>query len=136
MRVAHRAVSIALGVVLATLPVSAALAEGSGDAMIVQRITAVYGSSFTDLDTLIDGMRADGMGWGQIIMVLDLAKLSGMSIDDIRAKLAAGEGFGQIAQDLGIAPGELGRAVAFVMSEGRSQADHSQGAGRGSHGRP
>lgn len=134
MRRMHRVIFMVLGLLLVALPLPAALGQTSGETMIVQRIVDLYPGS----EDSVNAMRADGMGWGQIIMVLDLARLSGMTVDDIRAKLDSGMGFGQIAQELGIGPGELGRAVAAVMSEGRSQAGQaeSRGAGSGRQGRP
>ncbi len=134
MRHMHRVIPMVLGLLLVALPVPAALGQTSGETMIVQRIVDLYPGS----EDSVNAMRADDMGWGQIIMVLDLANLSGMTVDDIRAKLDSGMGFGQIAQELDIAPGELGRAVAAVMSQSQSQAGQaeSRGAGRGSHGRP
>ncbi len=101
-------------------PTPSAFAQNGGDSLIFQRIAAVYGSSFADLESLVRQMRADGMGWGEIIMVLQLAMLSGRTVDDIRALRDAGLGYGEIARQLGIHPGELGKAVAAVMSEGRS----------------
>src|SRR3989441_12948646 len=120
---------------LVALPMQAALAQNAGQTKISERITAVYGTSASDLEA----MRANGLGWGEIIMILELAKQSGMSAADIQAMHAGGKGFGQIAKELGINPGELGRAVAAVMSEGRSQGGQgrAQGAGQGKgHGKP
>src|SRR3989454_7228965 len=135
MRVMHRVIPLLLALLLVALPMQAALAQNAGQTKIIERITAVYGTSASDLEA----MRADGLGWGEIIMVLELARLSGMSAADIQAMHAGGKGFGQIAKDLGINPGEVGRAVAAVMSEGRARGGQgaAQGAGQGKgHGKP
>ena len=123
MRRMHRVILVVLGLLLVALPVPAALAQTPGEDMIFQRIVNVFPGSGDS----INAMRANGMGWGAIIMVLDLAKLS--SVEDILGRLAAGQGFGQIAQDLGIDPSELGQTVANVMSEGRSGGQASGTAG-------
>jgi hypothetical protein len=121
------AVTAALALTLAGLAAGAS-AQTSGETLILQRITAVYGARFGDLQTLVQQMRADGLGWGEIIMVLHLATVSGKSVDEIRAMRDAGMGYGEIARTLGIHPGELGKAVAAVMSEGRSTEGLQQAA--------
>ena len=135
MRCMHRVIPLVLALLLVALPMQAALAQNAGQTKIIERITAVYGTSASDLEA----MRANGLGWGEIIMILELAKQSGMSAADIQAMHADGKGFGQIAHELGINPGELGRAVAAVMSEGKSQGGQggAQGVGHGrGHGKP
>ena len=138
MRSMHRVIPLVLGLLLVALPMQAALAQNAGEDMIVQRIAAVYPGSEGSIAT----MRADDFGWGEIIMVLELSRLSGASVSNIAAMHAGGMGFPQIAQGLGIDldPGQLGRAVANVMSEGRSQGGQgtvASAAGREhSRGRP
>ena len=135
MQSMHRVISLVLALLLVALPMQAALAQNAGQTKISERITAVYGTSASDLEA----MRANGLGWGEIIMILELAKQSGMSAADIQAMHAGGKGFGQIAKELGINPDELGRAVAAVMSEGKSQGGQggAQGVGHGrGHGKP
>jgi len=116
--------AVAVTAALAGLAAGAS-AQTSGETLILQRITAVYGASF---EPLVQQMRADGLGWGEIIMVLHLVTVSGKSVDDIRAMRDAGMGYGEIARALGIHPGELGKAVAAVMSEGRSTEGLQQAA--------
>jgi len=135
MRCMHRVIPLVLALLLVALPMQATLAQNAGQTKISERITAVYGTSASDLEA----MRANGLGWGEIIMILELAKQSGMSAADIQAMHAGGKGFGQIAKELGINPDELGRAVAAVMSEGKSQGGQggAQGVGHGrGHGKP
>ena len=135
MRRMHRVIPLVLALLLAALPIQAALAQTPGETKIIDRIAVVYGSSAGDLQA----MRANGLGWGEIIMILELARQSGMSAADIQAMHADGKGFGQIAKELNIDPSELGRAVAAVMSEGRSQGGQgaAPGAGQGKgHGKP
>lgn len=134
-----RAAVVAAAVVLALAGLApAAPARTSGDALILQRITAVYGSSFENLSELVQQMRADGLGWGKIIMILQLALLSGRSVEEIRAMRDGGKGYGEIARELGIHPGELGKAVATVMSDGRSAdgLDRAASARERARGRP
>src|SRR5881296_1553678 len=116
MRRMQRVIPLVLGLLLVALPIQAALAQNAGETKIIDRIAAVYGSSASDLQA----MRAAGLGWGEIIMVLELSKQSGTSVADIQAMHAGGMGFGQIAKELNVDPQDLGRAVANVMSEGRS----------------
>jgi hypothetical protein len=126
------AVTAALALTLAGLAAGAS-AQTSGETLILQRITAVYGASF---EPLVQQMRADGLGWGEIIMVLHLAlhlatvsgKTVDESVDEIRDMRDKGMGYGEIARALGIHPGELGKAVAAVMSEGRSTEGLQQAA--------
>jgi len=125
MRRMQRVIPLVLGLLLVALPIQAALAQNAGETKIIDRIAAVYGSSASDLQA----MRAAGLGWGEIIIVLELARQSGMSAADIQAMHAEGKGFGQIARELGINPGDLGQAVANVMSEGRSGGQASGTAG-------
>src|SRR5438552_8175667 len=125
MRFMHRVIPLVLGLLLVALPIQAALAQNAGETKIIDRIAAVYGSSASDLQA----MRAAGLGWGEIIMVLELSSRSGTSVSDIQAMHAGGMGFGQIAKELGVDPADLGRAVANVMSEGRSGGQASGTAG-------
>ena len=125
MRRMQRVIPLVLGLLLVALPIQAALAQNAGETKIIDRIAVVYGSSASDLQA----MRAAGLGWGEIIIVLELARQSGMSAADIQAMHAEGKGFGQIARELGINPGDLGQAVANVMSEGRSGGQASGTAG-------
>jgi len=129
MRCMHRVIPLVLALLLVALPMQAALAQNAGQTKISERITAVYGTSASDLEA----MRASGLGWGEIIIILELARQSGMPAADIQAMHASGKGFGQIAKDLGINPGDLGRAVAAVMSQGKSQGGQggAQGVGHG-----
>src|SRR5213596_943341 len=118
MRRMQRVIPLVLGLLLVALPIQAALAQNAGETKIIDRIAAVYGSSASDLQA----MRAAGLGWGEIIVILELSKQSGTSVADIQAMHAGGMGFGQIAKELNVDPQDLGRAVANVMSEGRSGA--------------
>ena len=115
-----RTVACAAAVVVALAAVPPASAQHPGETLILQRISAAYGSAFADLQDLVQEMRARGMGWGEIIMVLHLAVQSGHTVDEILAMRDGGLGYGEIARQLGIHPGDLGKAVAAVMSEGRS----------------
>ena len=126
MRRMQRVIPLVLGLLLVALPIQAALAQNAGETKIIDRIAAVYGSSASDLQA----MRAAGLGWGEIIVILELSKQSGTSVADIQAMHAGGMGFGQIAKELNVDPQDLGRAVANVMSEGRSggQAGGTAGA--------
>src|SRR2546427_12723055 len=110
MRCMHRVIPLVLALLLVALPMQAALAQNVGQTKISERITAIYGTSASDLEA----MRANGLGWGAIIMILELARQSGMSVGDIQALHAGGKGFGQIAKEVGITPGEVVRAVAAV----------------------
>ena len=125
MRFMHRVILVVLGLLLVALPAPAALAQNQGESKIIERIMAVYGTSASDLQA----MRADGFGWGEIIIILELATRLSTTPSDIRARLGNGRSFGQFARDNGIDPGDLGRAVAAVMSEGRSGGQASGTAG-------
>src|SRR5207247_9318375 len=94
-------------------------------ARLIHRIAAVHAAPAIDLQA----RRAAGLRWGEIIVILELSKQSGTSVADIQAMHAGGMGFGQIAKELGIDPGDLGQAVANVMSEGRSGGQASGTAG-------
>ncbi|MDR7438072.1 MAG: hypothetical protein QN127_10450 [Armatimonadota bacterium] len=115
-----RMVACAAAIVVALATATPAFPQNPGETLILQRINAVYGTAFDDLEGLVQKMRTAGMGWGEIIIVLHLAVLSGRSVDQILTMRDGGLGFGEIARALGIHPGELGKAVAAVMSEGRS----------------
>lgn len=129
-----RGIAVALTILLAlVLPAVPAGAQSSGDALIREKIAAVYAGDFPELDSILDELRAGGLGYGEIIMALQLAKLSGQDVMDILAMRKDGRGWGRIARDLGIDPAELGRAVAQVMSAGRS-AEHGQPASANASG--
>ena len=120
------------GVLLLTA--AGAVAQSDEESRMTQRITAVFPESEAE----IQSMRAAGYGWGVIIMILHLAQLSpGHDVAGIRAMFESGRGLGEIAQELNIHPGELGRIVAAVMSEGRSEEGRTAGEeGSGERGRP
>ncbi|MGH2437071.1 MAG: hypothetical protein ACRDFA_08765 [bacterium] len=105
---------------------SAAFGQEDEQAMI-GRITAI----FPGTEGEIQAMRDDDYGWGMIIMVLFLSQESGQSVGSIRGKFEGGMGLGEIAKELGVDPGELGRAVAHVMSGGRSGAGDAAAEERG-----
>jgi hypothetical protein len=106
-------------IVVAALPL-AVWGQNEGEDLIIARIQAIYGEDFANLDELIQTMRDAGYGWGEVIMALHLAKLSGKSVEEIMEMRADGKGWGEIAMELGIHPSQLGLAVANVMSEGKS----------------
>jgi len=64
-----------------------------------------------------------------------LPKFSGKSVAATRGMLTPGMGLGELARDLSIDPAELDRAVAAVMSQGRSQEGPESGRGL-ARGRP
>ncbi|MDR5683348.1 MAG: hypothetical protein QN163_04895 [Armatimonadota bacterium] len=119
MRVS-RIVGLMLTLVVAASFPFAVWGQENGEELIVARIKAVYGEDFEDLDGLIETMRDAGYGWGEVIMALHLAKLSGKSVEEIMEMRASGMGWGEIAMELGVHPSQLGLAVAYVMSEGKS----------------
>src|SRR2546427_10783545 len=112
MRCMHRVIPLVLALLLVALPMQAALAQNVGQTKISERITAVYGTSARDLEA----MRANGLGWGEIIIILELAKQSGMPAADIPAVHAAAKGLRPLAHDLELNPGEFGRCAAALMS--------------------
>jgi len=114
------ALSLGLAAALAVSAVVYAQNSNPGEELVLARIRAVYGADFPNLDEVVRTLRAAGYGWGEVIMVLHLAKLSGRSVDEIVAMRAEGKGWGEIAMELGVHPSQLGLAVAAVMSEGRS----------------
>lgn len=120
MRRGRLALLLAFAVALGAGAAVFAQRANSGEELILARIQAAYGADFSNLDELVRTMRAAGYGWGEVIMVLHLAKRSGKTVDEIMAMRAEGKGWGQIAMELGVHPSELGLAVAAVMSEGRS----------------
>jgi len=121
-----RCIALAVCVSLVAFP-SAAFAQEDDEQMMIGRITAVFPGTEDD----IQAMRDDDYGWGVIIMTLFLSQESGRSVGDIRGMFEGGKGLGEIAQELGIHPGELGKAVAAVMSGGRSEGGTTAAEGRG-----
>lgn len=126
------AIGLAILLVL-VVPAVPAGAQSSGEALIREKIASVYAGDFPELSSILDELRAAGLGYGEIIMALQLAKLSGQDVMEILAMHQDGRGWGQIARDLGIDPAELGRAVAQVMSAGKS-GEHGQAASTNASG--
>lgn len=115
----------------------------SGTNKIIDAITQYFSGTLTNTATISDivGLRNDGWGYGEIFRLYELAKESGQSPNDIKAMRDSGMGWGQIAMDLGLSPGNkgnnLGAAVSGrgVISETQSTASPSVGNGN-SHGNP
>jgi hypothetical protein len=116
-------------------------AQTDEDAVVRNRIIAAYSSDFQNIDAEINKLRDAGYGWGEVIMALELAQLSGKTVEEIMAMREDDKGWAEIAMELGIHPSELGRAVAHVMSDGRSDtggrpADTPAGPPQGVPGGP
>lgn len=115
-------------------------AQNENDAVVRGKITAAF-PDLEDLDDLIDDLREESLGWGEVIMVIYiLANVEDTTAKDILALRADGKGWGQIAKELGLDPGALGRAVAAVMSGGKVQGGGAsaasgkpEGAGKPDH---
>jgi hypothetical protein len=58
----------------------------------------------------VTSLRKQGWGYGEIVKALYLAQKSGKGVNEIVGMKASGMGWGQIVQKLGLPPSELGKA--------------------------
>ena len=78
--------------------------ETTGAAHALSRVSNETG---VPVDTLQAQKSATGLGYGDLEIANLLAKASGQSFDSIVAKSKAGEGWGKIAQDMGLNLGKI-----------------------------
>lgn len=73
------------------------------DPRVVQKITEKYNISAEDLAKL----REQKLGYGQIVMALELSKASGKSMDEITTMLKEKKSLQQVAKDLNLSKDDL-----------------------------
>ena len=93
--------------------------DATGGAGVLNRIFRETGVPVATLQT---EKSSTGLGYGDLEIANILAKASGQSFDSIVAKFKAGEGWGKIAQDVGLNLGKLVSAAHRTASknEGKS----------------
>ncbi|PYM07933.1 MAG: hypothetical protein DMD82_04200 [Candidatus Rokuibacteriota bacterium] len=79
---------------------------------VVEKIVAEFKGKFTESD--VQGLRKQGLGFGEISILLALASKSGKSVDDILKMRRSGEGWGELAHDLGLK--NLGSIIRSVRA--------------------
>lgn len=84
----------------------------SGSNKVADAIAKYFGVEVTE----IVQMHTEGMGFGSIVIALNLANASGKPIDEILAMREAGEGWGKISKELEIHPGKWGTNLGQMRS--------------------
>ncbi len=79
---------------------------------VVEKIVGEYKGKFTETD--VQGLRKQGLGFGEISILFALASKSGKSVDYILKMRQSGEGWGELAHDLGLK--NLGSIVRSVRA--------------------
>lgn len=85
------------------------------------RIIAAYSSDFQNIDAEINKLRDAGYGWGEVIMALELAQLSGKTVEEIMAMREDDKGWGEIAR---VFRADHQREFLVVRSRSLIQAPH------------
>lgn len=74
-------------------------------------------------DEQMKAMQDKGIPPNQMAMIAELAKQSGKTTDQVLAmRVDQNMGWGKIAKELGVHPGEIGRAVSSLRSERAKEA--------------
>lgn len=75
---------------------------------------------------VVEKLREDKFGFGEIAKIAALAKLSGKSIEEIVALRKDGNGYGKLAQELGIHPKDVAGQVKQAKTEAATMATANQ----------
>ena len=88
-------------------------------------------STYKLTDEQIQTMKNQGLNYPQMAMTSMLAEKSGKSIDDVmKMRTEDKMGWGKIAKELGVHPGEIGRSVASLRHEIRDEKRENREAKR------
>lgn len=129
-------VFLLLGALLVTIPPSLSRgADASDDSLATQEQTldqnskrAGYEADLKEkyglTDDQLKALHEKGMNNSQITIAAALAKASGKSVEDVeKMRVDQKMGWGKIAKELGVHPGEIGQSISAMHNERESKVE-------------
>lgn len=101
--------------------------ENRGAQKQVDKLTAEFGVSAKE----VAGLRAKGLGWGEVRHALAIARKSGQPVSEVMKLRDSGMGWGEIAQHYGFKLGDVSRHAMKDKDGDRDARRDAVGARRG-----